>query len=52
MKNKPLRGYGQYYRSGITTKQKWATERQMKADGRQFEQDRLTSNKPKMGKNG
>jgi hypothetical protein len=31
-KTTPLKGYGQMYRSGITMKQKWATDRQIAAD--------------------
>lgn len=44
-----LNGYGQMYRSGITMKEHWATERRVEQDRRIMEQDRL--GKGLMGKN-
>jgi hypothetical protein len=44
-----LNGYGQMYRSGITMKEHWATERRVEQDRRIMEKDRL--GKGLMGKN-
>ncbi|CAB4152094.1 hypothetical protein UFOVP586_50 [uncultured Caudovirales phage] len=44
-----LNGYGEMYRSGITMKEHWATERRIEQDRRIMEKDRL--GKGLMGKN-
>jgi hypothetical protein len=44
-----LNGYGEMYRSGITIKEHWATEKRIKQDKREMEQSRL--GKGLMGKN-
>jgi len=44
-----LNGYGEMYRSGITMKEHWATERRIKQDRRGMEKARL--GKGLMGKN-
>ena len=44
-----LKGYGEMYRSGITMKEHWATERRIEQDKQQMEKDRL--GKGWMGKN-
>ena len=44
--------YGQYYRSGMTMKQKISTDSRIQQDKRQAESDRLNANKPGMGRNG
>ena len=44
-----LKGYGEMYRSGITMKEHWATEKRVEQDRRIMEQDRL--GKGLMGKN-
>jgi hypothetical protein len=52
MKNnnsKPLSGYGQYYRSGITMKQKWTMEKVLQQDKRQSALD--SQGKSLMGRN-
>ena len=36
-----LNGYGQMYRSGITMKEHWATEKRIEQDRKQMEKDRL-----------
>ena len=47
-----LKYYGQYYRAGMTMKQKIAQDRNMATDKKQAEKDRANANKPGMGKNG
>jgi hypothetical protein len=44
-----LKGYGEMYRSGITMKEHWATEKRIEQDRRIMEKDRL--GKGLMGKN-
>ncbi len=44
-----LKGYGEMYRSGITMKEHWSTEKRIKQDKREMEQSRL--GKGLMGKN-
>jgi len=36
-----LNGYGEMYRSGITMKEHWSTEKRIKQDRREMEQARL-----------
>lgn len=36
-----LNGYGEMYRSGITMKEHWATEKRIEQDRREMEKDRL-----------
>ena len=45
-----LKGYGEMYRSGITMKEHWATERRIEQDRRQMEKARLGKDQW-MGKN-
>lgn len=48
-----LKGYGQMYRSGITMKEKWATDRRIASEKKEAEVTRLkaASGQPMMGKN-
>ena len=41
-KRKPLAGYGQMFRSGMTMRQKWAIDKRMEQDRKQAERDRIS----------